>query len=139
MKVDILVIILAIFAVFRGARQGAALGFTYGLIEDLYLAKYVGLNALSKMFIGYLIGLNKDRLNTDNWIVPGILVFIASIGQGFFVLVFGKVAGMNYPLLWGTVHIILPMAFYNTGLAILGYSLYQGGVAWAARRRKIGS
>lgn len=137
-KADLLVVILAIYALLQGAPRGAALGLAYGLLEDLYLGKYLGLNALSKMLIGYLVGLSKDRLNQDNWLVPGILAFFATIGQGFLVLLLTYVTGQGYPWLAG-LEVILPMAFYDSGLALLGYNFYQGGIRWVTRKRRIGS
>lgn len=138
-KADLLIVILSIFALLRGKSQGATLGFIYGLLEDIYLAKYVGLNVLGKMAAGYLIGLSKNWLNERNWLVPGILAFLATIVQGLLVLILGQIIGLNYPWRAGLVVVVLPMALYNASLAVLGYSFYQGGAAWATKRKKIGS
>ncbi|QGP92432.1 hypothetical protein MGLY_18140 [Neomoorella glycerini] len=138
-KADLLTVILVIFAFLKGAPRGAALGFIYGLLEDLYLAKFLGLNALTRMVSGYLVGLSKDWLNQDNLLGPGILAFLATIGQGFLFLLVGHLAGFKYPWLAGLLAVVLPTALYNGCLALLGYSFYQGGAAWAARKRKIGS
>ncbi|WP_162490022.1 rod shape-determining protein MreD [Neomoorella thermoacetica] len=138
-KADLLTIVLTIYALFQGPSRGAVLGFGYGLLEDLYLGRYVGLNALSKMLTGYIIGLGKDRLNQDNWLVPGIMAFFAIICQGLLVLFLTLLAGFRFPLLAGLEAVILPMSFYNACLALLGYNLYQGGIKWATRKRRIGS
>ncbi|WP_054936270.1 MULTISPECIES: rod shape-determining protein MreD [Moorella (nom. illeg.)] len=138
-KADLLTVFLAIFAFLKGAPRGAALGFIYGLLEDLYLAKFLGLNALTRMVSGYLMGLSKDWLNQDNLLGPAILAFLATIGQGFLFLLVGHLAGFKYPWLAGLLNVVLPMAVYNGSLALLGYSFYQGGAAWGTRKRKIGS
>ncbi|MGI9861574.1 rod shape-determining protein MreD [Moorella naiadis] len=138
-RADLLTVILSIYALLQGAPRGASLGFAYGLLEDLYLGKYLGLNALSKMLTGYLVGLSKDRLNQDNWLVPGILAFFATIGQGLLVLLLTYITGQGYPMLAGLEAIVLPMAFYDGGLALLGYNFYQGGIRWATRKGRIGS
>ena len=138
-RADLLIVIISIFALLKGKTHGATLGFIYGLLEDIYLAQYVGLNAVSKMFTGYLIGLSKNWLNERNWLVPGLLAFMATIIQAFPMMILGQIIGLNYPWRSGLVSIVMPMALYNASLAVIGYSFYQGGVAWANRRKKIGS
>ncbi|MDN5344749.1 MAG: rod shape-determining protein MreD [Clostridia bacterium] len=138
-KADLLMVVLSIYAFLKGAPRGAALGLVYGLLEDLYLARFVGLNALTMMVTGYLVGLSKDALNRNNLLVPGILAFLATLGQGLMFLLVGHLAGFQYPWLAGLLAVVLPVAFYNGCLALLGYSFYQGGATWVARKRKIGS
>ncbi len=135
-QADILIVIISIFALLKGKTRGAALGFIYGVLEDIYLAKYIGLNAMSKMAAGYLIGLSKDWLNERNCLVPGLLAFLATIVQVLPMIILGPIIGLNYPLRAGFVTIILPMAIYNGSLAVMGYSFYQGVVAWVSNRRK---
>lgn len=136
---DLLLIILSIVALFKGPYQGALLGFGYGLLEDLFLGHCIGMYALTKMVIGYLLGFSKNNLNQENWLAPGLLAFLATIGQGLFILLLGNTGCMDYPWLFGLLVIILPMAFYNGSFTLLGYSFFQGGAAWVARKRRIGS
>ena len=138
-KPDLQIIFLSIYALLRGKSQGAGLGFIYGLLEDVYLGKYIGLNAVSKMIVGYFTGFSKNRLNEKNWLVPGLLAFGATIGQGLLVLLLGRIIGFNYPWRAGLLTIILPMSLYNGGLAVLVYGFYQGGITWVNRRKKVGS
>ncbi len=138
-KADLLTVFLTIFAFLKGAPGGAAAGFFCGLLEDLYLAKFLGLNALIRMATGYLVGLSKDWLNRDNILAPGILTFVATVGQGFLFLFISYLAGFKYPWLAGMLTVVLPMALYNSSLAVLGYSIYQGGAAWGSRKRKTGN
>ncbi|MBC7324620.1 MAG: hypothetical protein H5T99_04825 [Moorella sp. (in: Bacteria)] len=90
------------------------------------------------MATGYLVGWSKNSLNQDNLLGPAILSFLATIGQGLLFLLTGRLVGLQYPWLAGLLSVILPLAFYNASLALLGYSLYQGGATWVARKRKIG-
>lgn len=135
-KADFLIIILSIFALFKGPYQGAALGFTFGFLEDVYLGRYIGLNTLSMAVTGYVIGMNRGRLNESNLLVPATLAFFATVMCGMLVMFLGRFAGMYHHWTTGMVNIILPMAFFNGCLALLGYSLYQGGTAWITARKK---
>ena len=54
------VMIIVSFALLRGSREGAIVGFA-GLIQDLYFGTSIGFYALLGMYTGYLCGkLNKD-------------------------------------------------------------------------------
>ncbi len=119
-------VILVIYAFRQGAPPGAALGFIYGLLEDLYTGRLLGLNALTKMITGYVVGLSTDSLNQDNLLVAGLLAFLATLGQGGLNLLVGHLAGWHYPWLDGYGRVIFPMAVYNGSLALLGYSFYKG-------------
>ncbi|MBE3572595.1 MAG: rod shape-determining protein MreD [Moorella humiferrea] len=138
-KADLLTVTLIIFAFLKGASRGGMLGFFYGLMEDLFLAKFIGLNVLTRMVTGYLVGLSKEWLNQENLLAPALLAFAATIGQGILFLLLGHAVGFKYPWTAGILTVIVPMAFYNAGLALVGYGLYQGGTAWGIGKRKAGS
>jgi rod shape-determining protein MreD len=60
-KPDLILIIVILYALFNGPRQGAFVGLGLGFIEDLFQAKYFGLNMASKFTIGLLIGFLKKE------------------------------------------------------------------------------
>jgi rod shape-determining protein MreD len=62
-----------------GTKEGAFLGFAGGIVEDLFLGSYIGLNALSKMAAGYLAGAAGERLYRENIPVATIVTFLASL------------------------------------------------------------
>ena len=122
-KPDLILILVILFAVFNGSRSGAGAGLLLGLIEDIFLAKYIGLNALTKGLVGLLVGLLEKRTYKDNFIVPILALFFGSIAYGFFFFLGAKIVG--YPL--GVGHfakIIIPMAIYNTCFAPFVYGSF---------------
>ncbi|MCG0278154.1 MAG: rod shape-determining protein MreD [Thermanaeromonas sp.] len=137
-KPDLLLILLCFYALSRGAKHGAVLGAFYGLMEDLYLCRFLGMNALIKMLVGCGVGWGRDKLNLENPWVPVTVVWVASVASGFFFLLFAPLGGLYYP--WGSslLKTIFPAALYNASLAFLGESLKREGTEWLANRRSLG-
>ena len=63
--------------------MGRGLGTIYGLLcgslEDLYLGRFIGVNALSKAFTAYLVGHFQDRVFKENILVALIAVFLVHL------------------------------------------------------------
>lgn len=126
-KPDLLLIIVILAAVMRGKRMGAGLGFIYGLLEDLLVGKYIGLQALTKMLTGYFIGRLERRIFSDNVFVPVVVGALGTLIHS--VLVFLAL------FLVGKFHVFSPENFvtytlsvsiYNLCVAILAYGpLYR--------------
>ncbi|HHW07704.1 MAG TPA: rod shape-determining protein MreD [Clostridia bacterium] len=119
-KPDLLLVLVIIYSLFRGSAAGAKLGFVYGLVEDLLLGNYVGLNAACKMLVGYAIGWGEKRFFKDNILVPVFAVFTGTLGfLLIYFMLFSLVAGGGA---WAPFsHMVLPLCAYNTLLGILLY------------------
>ncbi|MDW7674104.1 MAG: rod shape-determining protein MreD [Bacillota bacterium] len=128
-KPDLLLIAVVFFSFIRGHRHGAVLGFCYGLLEDLVVGRFIGLNALIKMTIGFLVGLTEGKIYKENLIAPGLLVLLASIISGYLNLILLGIAGI--PLAFGENfwRTIFPIALYNIGLAPFLYLKFYNVVA----------
>ncbi|NLW25778.1 MAG: rod shape-determining protein MreD [Clostridia bacterium] len=122
-KPDLLLIFTVYFALIKGPGEGAGAGFLLGLIEDLYSAKYIGLNALCKLIIGILVGFLEKRLYKENFFVPMMALFVASLLHTFLYFVFSNFVGYPIPIVF-LAKIILPFALYNTCLTPFIYGLF---------------
>lgn len=119
-KPDLLLIVVIIYGLFRGSVPGARLGFVYGLVEDLLLGHFVGLNAAGKMLIGYSMGWGEKRFFKDNIFVPVFTVFTGSIVFLFlYLLLYSLVSGINHFTAFRQMAI--PLALYNTVVGTLIY------------------
>lgn len=119
-KPDLLLVLVIIYAFFRGSVRGAKLGFVFGIAEDLLMGRFVGLNAASKMLIGYLIGWGERRFYKDNLLVPIIIVFGGTIVSHFLYLAFFTVVSGKGQML-AFKQFTLPLALYNTVMGLLIY------------------
>jgi len=138
-KPDLLLLLLLFYALETGAGRGTALGLLYGLMEDLYTGRFVGLNAVIKMLLGYLFGWGRDRLNADNPWVPVSLAWGATLAGGVMFLLLGPLGGMDYPWPAALAAVILPASIYNASLALVGQGLSRRRAEWVARKRSHGS
>lgn len=120
-KPDLLLVLVLFYGLFRGSISGAKLGFFYGLAEDLLLGRFVGLNAATKMLVGYLIGLGERRFFKNNLILPILVVFGGTLLSHFmYTLLFSLISGYGQFILFRQY--ALPLAVYN---AIMGLIIYK--------------
>ncbi len=78
-KPDLVMLVVVLGSFFRGTRTGAFLGFTGGIVEDLFSGNYIGLNALAKMAAGYLAGAAGGRLYRENIPIATVVTFFTSL------------------------------------------------------------
>lgn len=114
-KPDLLLIIVILSAVMNGKKTGAGLGFAYGLMEDLIAGRYIGLQALTKMLTGYLIGLLERKIFSDNVLVPVVVGGLGTLIHSLLVFV--------SLFLVGNFDIFSPGNFLNYSLALCLYNL----------------
>ncbi|HHX95545.1 MAG TPA: rod shape-determining protein MreD [Clostridia bacterium] len=126
-KPDLLLIIVVLSAVLNGRRTGAAVGFAFGLLEDLLVGKYIGLQALTKMLTGYIIGHLERKIFSDNVLVP---IVVGGLGTVIHcVLQFAAllcVGAYNVFTPESLVSLTLASSFYNLCVALVIYEpLYR--------------
>ncbi|MGI5880855.1 MAG: rod shape-determining protein MreD [Syntrophomonadaceae bacterium] len=97
---DLVLMFVVFFALINGERPGTIYGFLCGLLEDLYMGRLIGLNALSKAIVGYSLGKMQGNVFKENMLVGflGVLAgtFINSLVMLIlFVLVSGSSAIEN--------------------------------------------
>lgn len=123
-KPDLVLIIVACYGFIHGSREGAFLGFLGGLLTDFITGHYIGLNALSKMAVGYMVGIGETSLYKENLLIATGAVFVGTlVGQGVYYLLL-LIIGINISpgaALW---QVILPVAVYNTILTPLIYGRF---------------
>lgn len=122
-KPDFILILVIFYSIIRGNQKGAAVGFLLGLIEDVYLGRFIGMNALAKGLTGFAAGILTRGAFSDNLFVPIITTFLGTLLNGFIFLVLGKTAGLQWAMslwLWKAV----PMAIYNACLVPFIYSWF---------------
>lgn len=123
-KPDLLLVFVIFTAILHGHFQGAKIGFVFGLVEDLFLGKYLGLNALSKMLTGYLIGLGENKVFKDNLFIPVIGLFSATLFNNFVYVLLAGLAGVKWNLAAYVWDVTIPEAIYNACLAPLFYGKF---------------
>lgn len=122
-KPDLVLILIIFMAIICGPQKGGITGFLLGLLEDLYLGRFIGMNCLSKGLTGITAGLLTLGAFSENLLVPIITVFLGTLLNGFIYFFLGMLLGMKWTLelfLWKSI----PLAIYNMCLVPFIYSRF---------------
>jgi len=76
-KPDLMLIVIICLSFIFGAQEGTIMGFTGGLLKDIFSVNLLGINALAKTVIGYFSGVIREKIFYQHlmWIVA-IFTFI---------------------------------------------------------------
>jgi len=123
-KPDLLLVIVVMVAVLKGEKAGALLGFFYGFFEDLLVGKFIGLQALTKMTTGYLIGQFEGKIFYDNLVVPLMVTFFGTIIHSFMYLILLFLLGFVAVKPGHDFFPILMTTLYNMCIALIVYGRF---------------
>ena len=76
-----------------GATRGAALGFTSGMLIDLFLPTPLGLSALVFTLVGYWVGVANTGVLRSAWYIPVLTAGAASVAGVILYAVIGSMLG----------------------------------------------
>ncbi len=76
---DMVLVFVIFYALLNGARKGSYYGLFCGLLEDLYIGRFIGINAISKAITAYIIGRLEGRVFEENVAVGIIGVILGSL------------------------------------------------------------
>ena len=110
---DIPLILTVLFAIRRGPERGCLTGFGLGLIQDLMGSGFVGIQAVSKSFVGFLTGFCGTRFWIHQPMVQVPVLILMTIGEG--CLRYGLLKLFHFPAAFEELllYAILPQALYN--------------------------
>ncbi|HUF93426.1 MAG TPA: rod shape-determining protein MreD [Candidatus Limnocylindria bacterium] len=110
---DIPLIVVVLLALRRGPEFGCAAGFVAGLLQDTATGGLIGVQALTKAVIGFVIGAAGGRLSVTQPLVqvPGLVLLTIAEGLARFALL----QLFRFPAPFGELmtYVVLPQALYN--------------------------
>lgn len=126
-KPDFLLILTIYFAIHRGAFSGLWIGFWGGLLQDINIGAialedesikyFIGIHALPKTILGFLVGQFSGGMRKENYLLNTILVFASSIFVGIFT--FFLISIFHNPMqAQAFFSVVVPETIYNT---VLGF------------------
>lgn len=65
---DLLLLAVYAYALLRGEKAGAVVGGITGLLQDAMTVGIFGFHILSRICVGYIVGLTKEKVFKDNYI-----------------------------------------------------------------------
>ena len=83
-KPDLILIVIVVFSLLKGGKEGAISGFISGLLQDIFSIGLLGINALAKTVIGFICGILKEKMFHEHmlFLIP-VITFIASFTKYF--------------------------------------------------------
>lgn len=117
-------VFVAFFALLNAANQSAAYGFLCGLLEDLYMGRFIGINALSKALTAYAIGRLQGNVFKENLLVGVIAVLVATVINALLLVGLSLSVSEIYNVDMGLFISIVLQCVYNTIIAVPAYVWY---------------
>ena len=115
---DLLLMIVVLASLHLGKKQGAMIGFSAGLLEDLVSGTFFGINTFTKLLLGYLFGLAERKVFKENIVLPVIAAIVATIGSYFISALLMVSLGYRFDLLENMMTMLVPLLIYNVILSL---------------------
>ena len=124
---NLMIILICVFALMRGKKEGMLIGFFAGLLIDLFYGygDVVGFNALLYLYIGFFAGAFHDIFYTDDILVPLAFITVCDFAYNFvfYVFTFALRNKLEFKIYFKSV--ILPEIVYTVFLTIFLCRLYR--------------
>jgi rod shape-determining protein MreD len=120
---ELVVTLVVVWAVLRGAREALPWAFTGGLLLDLFSEGPFGTAALALVLVAFCSSVGEASVFRTNFLLPAVIVFWAGVMYGLVYLFLLRTH--QYPVDWiGTLrHSVVPSALLSTACAPLAYWL----------------
>ena len=118
LKPDLIMIVVVVFSLLKGGKEGTISGFASGLLQDIFSTGLLGINALAKTVIGFTCGIFKEKIFYEHmlFLIP-VITFVASFMQSILIFLLLRSFGIEYGLAWSIKQIALPEALYSSLLS----------------------
>ncbi|MFA6473144.1 MAG: rod shape-determining protein MreD [Candidatus Latescibacterota bacterium] len=138
---DLAMLILIFIAAGAEPAESILYGFFIGFVQDIYTPEYLGFNALTMSLIGFSLGIVKETLTVENYLVKTLVTFVACIFHDLLYLSLYTVFDFSL-LLKLLLKNSLPGALYTSILAFLSIVVYKwvtgGGLKGVVRELTTG-
>ena len=113
---ELLYLVTILIALQEGPNEGAIVGFTAGLAQDMLLDQPKGITALTLTLLGYTVGMARQYIVSPSPLVPTIVVAIATaLGVAFYEIVTFLLGQFEASITYA-VKVALLTALYNAVL-----------------------
>lgn len=115
---DILLVVVVLASLHLGRKQGAMIGFSAGLLQDLYSGTFIGMNMFSKLLIGYFFGMAERQVFKENIFLPVVAAGAATIVNYCIGACIIALLGYRFNLMENMMAMLVPLLLYNIVLAL---------------------
>lgn len=119
-KANIIIIYIVYLSIFIGSERSSIIGLILGLVLDVSVGRFLGLNGLLFFLLGLLYGTFKDKIFKDRVFAPIILLILAVMIDSFVMTLISNVNFNSLNLYQNGMRIIEIMVM-NIFLGIIAY------------------
>ncbi len=120
-KPDIILIVIATFGFIHGPISGAINGFIGGLLQDIVTIGSLGLQAVSKVIIGFLSGRVERTFLGSSALIPMVVIAGISVVSQTIYVCLTFLAGERIEIMSVLKTVVIPSAAYT---AVLGFIMF---------------
>lgn len=121
---DLVLVFVVFYSLLNDKNKSTIYGFFCGLLEDLYLGRAIGMNAIAKACTAFLVARLQGGVFKDNVLVGIITVLLGSIINSFLLLLL-YLASYNLFYIDHSLFIsLIYQIIYNAILAAPLYAIY---------------
>ena len=107
-KPDLLLAIVISVSLLYGKEKGFLVGLFAGILQDLVSGNIFGLNAISKMIIGYSLGIIEQQVYRENTLLSVVSAVVATVFNAAFISIFLYIFNYNIePFYFFINHVIM--------------------------------
>lgn len=120
---NLMIIVVSSFGFMGGKKEGMAVGFFCGLLEDIFFGRLLGMHAMIYMYIGYANGYFNHIFYGDDIKLPISLISVSELvyGVGTYLIMF--LMRSRFAFGYYMRRIILPELVYTLIMTLVFYRL----------------
>lgn len=120
---NLMIVLTSAFGFMRGKKTGMAVGFTCGLLMDIFWGNVLGFYTLIFTVIGYLNGSFKRLFYDEDIKLPLGMIAVSELAYGLVVYVCFFMMQGDFHFGYYLTHVILPELVYTILVTIILYQI----------------
>ena len=120
---NLLIILTSAYGFMKGKKEGMAVGFFCGLLEDIFFGRRLGMHALIYMYIGYANGYFNQIFYGEDIKLPMALISASELAYGLGTYLIMFLMRSRFDFFYYLKRIILPELLYTIIVTLFVYRI----------------
>lgn len=120
---NLLIILTSAYGFMKGKKEGMAVGFFCGLLEDIFFGRLLGMHALIYMYIGYANGCFNQIFYGEDIKLPMALISASELAYGLGTYLIMFLMRSRFDFFYYLKRIILPELLYTIIVTLFVYRI----------------
>ena len=120
---NLLIILTSAYGFMKGKKEGMAVGFFCGLLEDIFFGRLLGMHALIYMYIGYANGYFNQIFYGEDIKLPMALISASELAYGLGTYLIMFLMRSRFDFFYYLKRIILPELLYTVIVTLFVYRI----------------